>query len=309
MKTRNIMKTLSGVTAATLLITGAALANSNAQLNAEQQASSNKAIHAQAEKQNAMLQAINENVAAGFEKVKLAMRLLTQPEQNEQKQKAAIEALEAASAKFDIALVAKPDLGLIPVDSHVTISELITTPDAIHKVTDEAIYLLNDGKLIQARELLAPMRDDMISQTTLLPMKTYPDVIKQATAELIKGNREKAVNMINQAFSTFVIKRSVLPLSLLRAEGFLIDASKLDKKKDKEKILGLLDAAQSQLEVATLMGYTDEKSKAYEDLKTQIKALKKEVKGKNVVEKLYHRLKQSFRHLIDEEGTQKAVKQ
>jgi len=47
-------------------------------LSESQQASSDKAIARQEGKQNAMLQAINENVAAGFAKVQEATRLLGQ---------------------------------------------------------------------------------------------------------------------------------------------------------------------------------------------------------------------------------------
>ncbi len=272
-------------------------------LSDSQQTASDQAIAKQKGKQNAMLEAINENVVAGFAKVQEAARLLTQ----EGKEKEAIAALEAATAKFDIALTAKPDLSLVPIDSRVAIAELITTPDLIADAADTAVDLLKDGKLQAARKLLLPLRDEMVTETVLLPMETYPEAIKLATAELIKGDKEKALSILDEAFNTFVVLRSVLPLSLLRAEAFIIEAAKLDKEKDKDKAIKLVEAAQQQLEVAVLLGYADEKSRAYKDLQDLAKDLRKEIDGPNAVEKLYFRLKQGLRKLIGEESRQKTV--
>jgi len=295
---------LNSLFAASLLVAAPSwAADDKPVLDENQQATSDKAIARQEGKQNAMLQAINENVVAGFAKVQEAARLLTQ----EGREKEAIAALEAATAKFDIALVAKPDLSLVPIDTRVAIAELITTPEMIAEATDNALDLLKDGKLQAARKLLLPLRDEMVTETVLLPMETYPDAIKLATAELIKGEKEKALAILDEAFSTFVIMRSVLPLSLLRAEAFIIDAAALDKEKDKEKALKLVKAAEMQLEVAVLLGYADKKSAAYEDLQDLVKDLKKEIEGGNVVEKLYYKLKQGLRKLIGEESRQQSV--
>ncbi len=295
---------INGLLAASLMVSAPLWAAADKPvLDEAQQATSDKAIAKQEGKQNAMLQAINENVVAGFAKVQEAARLLTQ----EGRDKEAIAALEAATAKFDIALVAKPDLSLVPIDTRVAIAELITTPELIADATDTAIDHLKDGKLQAARKLLLPLRDEMVTETVLLPMETYPDAIKLATAELLKGEKDKAMAILDEAFSTFVVMRSVLPLSLLRAEAFIIEAAALDKEKDKEKALKLVEAAEMQLEVAVLLGYADKKSAAYEDLQELVKDLKKEIEGGNVVEKLYYKLKQGLRKLIGEESRQKSV--
>lgn len=295
---------LNGLAIASLLASSALWAAADKPvLDESQQATSDQAIAKQHDKQNAMVEAINENVVAGFAKVQEAARLLAQ----EGREKEAIAALEAATAKFDIALTAKPDLSLVPIDSRVTIAELLTTPDVIEDAADAAVDLLRDGKLQAARKLLLPLRDEMVTESVLLPMETYPEAIKLATAELIKGNKEKTIEILDEAFNTFVVMRSVVPLSLLRAEGFIIEAAGLDKEKDKEKALELVEAAETQLEVAVALGYADKKSQAYEDLQDLVKALRKEIKGGNVVEKFYFKLKQGLRKLIGEESRQKAV--
>jgi len=81
-------------------------------------------------------------------------------------------------------------------------------------------------------------------------------------------------------------------------------ASELDKEKDKDKVLILLNAAEKQLKVATVLGYTDKNTALYEGLSSQISALKKEASGGNVVEKLYTKLKGSIKSLIGTKSEQ-----
>jgi len=103
--------------------------------------------------------------------------------------------------------------------------------------------------------------------------------------------------------------RSVVPLSLLRAEAFIIEAAALDKEKEKDEARRLVQAAQMQLEVAMLLGYADQKSGDFEALQGQVKELRKEIDGGNAVEQLYLKLKQGLRELIGEESRQKSVGQ
>ena len=269
----------------------------------EQDSVNKKAINDKAKSQNALLKEVNEGVSEGFEKVIEAAKLITAD-----KPKEAIKALQDATGKFDIALAANPDLGLIPIASSVRMTELITNPVALKAQTSFAKELLGQSKVQSAKAILAPLQDDMVTRTTLLPMTTYPDAIKLATKMLVEGKKDAALATLSTAFSTFVDEVSVIPLSLLRVESMIASASELDKEKDKDRVLVLLDAASDQLEVATLLGYTAKDSKLYADLVTQIKALKKEAKGGNVVEKLYKDLKESIKGLIEKKSKQESSK-
>ena len=129
-------------------------------------------------------------------------------------------------------------------------------------------------------------------------MTTYPDAIKLATKMLVEGKKDAASATLATALSTFVDEVSVVPLSLVRVEAMMLTASELDKDKDKDKALILLNAAEEQLKVATALGYTTKNAKLYEDLSEQIAALKKEVTGGNIVEKMYTKLKASIKNMI-----------
>ena len=297
---------ISTLLASPVVLADSKTANKQAEaVTAEQKSTSNEAIKKLEKEQHALLEVFNKNVASGFEKVKEATRLIKQ----DGKEKEAIAALEAATGKFDIALAANPELNLVPIDTAVTITDLLATPDTIKESTDLAIDLLKDHKVQAARALLVTLEDEMVTETTYLPMAVYPDAIKLATKALVAGDKDEAATILKTALSTFVIKQSVIPLALVRAESFLKEAAELDKNKDKDKISDHLKAAEQQLEIATLLGYTDKKSKAYEDIKDQIKDLEKAVDTDNAVESLYKKLKTSFRNLIGEHSKQETVNQ
>lgn len=289
---------ISSLLASTLLLSSYVMAESSTEkhktMTTEQQKSTDKAVQDAEKKHNDLLEVVNENVAKGFEKVEEATALLKQ----DGKEKEALAALEAATGKFNIAMAANPDLSLVPIDAGVVVTALITTPDQIEETIDQAIDLLKDQKVQMARQLVNTLKDDVEASTTYLPMLTYPDAIKLATKQLVKGEKQEAQDTLEAALSTFVVKNVVTPLGLVRAQDLLEQASELDKEKDKEQANQLLTYAQEQLEIARLLGYTHKKAKDYEDINSQIKALKKEISGKNAVEKMYDKLKISFKNLV-----------
>ena len=309
LKMKNIKNALilSGLLLGSLAVSPSVLADTNAKketkkevlmpakpvVSKAQDKANKKAIIKKAKSQTKLLAEVNKGVEEGFKKVIEATKLI-----KDDKEKEAIKALQDATGKFDLALAADPKLGLIPIASSVRVNELITTPASIKSQTALAKEFLEDSKVQAARAVLAPLQDDMITRTTSLPMATYPDAIKLATKMLVEGNKDAALETLATALSTFVNEVSVIPLSLLRVESMVSEASKLDKEKDKAKVLVLLSAAEEQLQIATELGYTTKSTKLYEDLSSQIAAIKKEATGGNVVEKLYSKLKTSLTSLI-----------
>jgi hypothetical protein len=257
-----------------------------------EQAVANQAVKALEKEQNALLKAVRKGVLEGYKNVVKATELLRE----EGKEQAAIELLQAATGKFDVALTADPKLDLVPIDAGVSVFSLITTPARVKAETKAAIDLLEEHKLQEARAILDPMRDEMVVSHVYLPMVTYPTAIKLATKYLVENKKEDALATLETTLSTIVVEKSILSLAIVRAEELLIKASKLDKSK-KSDAHALLDAAQQELEVAMLLGYADKESKAYEEIKAQIKAIRKEIDGKNAVEKMYEKVKQSIKEL------------
>lgn len=265
----------------------------SAKKDIKQQDTQKKAITEQEKKQKELLEKVDQDVLDGFKKVVEATQLI-----KDGKEKDAIDVLAAATGKFDIVLAAKPDAGLIPIDASVDVMALITTPETVKAQVELAKDLLSDSRVQAARAILSPLSDEIVTSTSYLPMSTYPDAIKLASKALVAGNKEEAADILATALTTIVTKESVIPLSLVRAESMIQAASETDKEKDKTRAMLLLDDAEEQLQLATVLGYTDKHSEAYKDISAQIKAVKKEAKGPNAVEKLYTKLKTSVKGLL-----------
>lgn len=254
-----------------------------------------EAIRQETSRQNELLRQINQDVADGIKHVANAVELL---DRNQDKE--AIEALQAATGKFDIALAANPDLALIPVDAHVTVFDLAASADVIRNKIKAVKSLIDDGKIQQARIQLAGLRDELLINTVYLPMATYPDSVKLATRYLVDNKRNEAIAVLSVALTSTVSETAVIPLGLIRAQSLIQQASELAD--EKEAAMDFIQAAAQQLEIARLLGYTDDESALYQSLEQQIANLKQEINGKNAVTRLYQKLAESFSELISREG-------
>lgn len=268
-----------------------------ASVNAQQAAK--EAVEGAEKAQKEKLKLVDQSVLDAFNQVEKAVELLGQ----DGKEKEAIEALQVATGKFDTALAADPTFDLVPIDAAVTVAELLSGPDAIKAQTKLAIGLLKKNQVQAARALLGPMVDEIVTSTTYLPMKTYPDAIKLATKELIDGKKEDALKTLATALSTIVTEKSIIPLGLIRAENYVKAAADMDVEKDKAKIQEYISDAETELEISRLLGYTDEHAESYADIKSQLENLSKEVKKGHSVKKLYEKLKKSFTKLIGDHET------
>ncbi len=231
----------------------------------------------------------------------LAMQSLQHKKVDEAKKQ-----LKIATEKFDLALKNNPALDIVPLDERIAIFENLASTKEINHILTATQDLLVHHKLNEARASLAPLQDEMDIETISLPMKVFPIATKDALKALNKGDTKGAIVIMAEAYSTFLVENAVVPLPLLKAQDLIIDASSLDKSK-KEEATKLLDGAKEELERANLLGYTSKHSPEYKALVDSINAIEKEIKGKNVVEKLYDKLKEDFVSLVHKNKAEKEV--
>lgn len=211
--------------------------------------------------------------------------------------KTAKEALNKATKLFDTALKNDPKLALVPVADAIEVHNFTGDSKLVKKTIKVAQDLLDDYDTQAARTILMPLEDDMIITTQYLPMGTYPLATKEALKELNKGKTKEAFTTLITALNTIVIKTTIVPLPLITAQSLVVEASNIDKK-EKEKATKLLDLAQDELEKAVLLGYTKKHTPEYKMLQKEIENIKKEIKGKNIVAKLYEKIKKDFTSLL-----------
>jgi len=201
-------------------------------------------------------------------------------DKNETKQ--ALDAMARATGKLEIILARDPALAFAPVDVAVMATDLLADPKAIRDTVKAARSALGDGKVQQARLLIAPLASEISIETTGLPMATYPGAIKKAASLADKGQTAEAKLVLARALNTLVVKAEVIPIPFLNAEILLGEAQKLAEKADRSdeentRLAQLLQSASKEIERAEALGYGGK-----EDIKTylsQIKEIEKHSAG------------------------------
>jgi len=231
----------------------------------------------------------------------LAMQSLQHKKVDEAKKQ-----LKIATEKFDLALKNDPTLDIVPLDERIAVFENLASAKEIKHILTSTQELLSHYKLNKARASLTPLKDEMDIETVSLPMKVFPIATKDALKALNKDDTKAAVVIMAEAYNTFLVENAVIPLPLLKAQDLITDAASLDKSK-REEATKLLDGAKEELERANLLGYTSKHSTEYKALVDSIDAIEKEIKGKNVVEKLYDKLKEDCVSLVHKNKAEKEI--
>ena len=233
-----------------------------------------------------------KEIVAGMQNTFTALKAIQAGKKDEAK-----KALEAATKSFDTALKANPSLDLVPIDERFQAFAFMGSSDVIEARLKLGQKLLKAHDTQTAIAVVAPLKDELDISVISIPMKIYPLATKKALEELNKGNDKAAFEAIAQAMNSLVVVQAVVPTPLLVAQDLITDASKLDKSK-KEEAKKLLSAAKEELKRAELLGYVSRHEPDYKLLNDDIEKIEKEIKGKNVVEKLYDTLKNDFKKII-----------
>ncbi len=221
--------------------------------------------------------------------------------------KTATQALNKATKLFDTALKNDPKLTLVPVADAIEVRDFTGDSKLVKHIIKAAQDLLDDYDTQAARAMLMPLEDEMDMTTQYLPMGIYPAATKEALKELNKGKTKKAFSTLITALNGVVMKTTIIPLPLITAQSLVTEASHLNKK-NKKQAMKLLDGAQDELEKAVLLGYTQKHAPEYKTLQKEIKNIEKEIKGKNIVAKLYDKIKNDFVLLLHKHEADTAKK-
>jgi len=233
-----------------------------------------------------------KDIVAGMQNTFAALKAIQAGKKDDAK-----KALEAATKSFDAALKADPSLDLVPIDERFQAFAFMGSSDVIEARLKLGQKLLKAHDTQTAIAVISPLKDELDISVISIPMKIYPLATKKALEELNKGNDKAAFAAIAEAMNSLVVVQAVVPTPLLVAQDLITDASKLDKSK-KEEAKKLLSAAKEELKRAELLGYVSRHEPDYKLLNDDIEKIEKEIKGKNMVEKLYDTLKNDFKKII-----------
>jgi hypothetical protein len=208
--------------------------------------------------------------------------------------KRATDSLEKALGKLEVILAAKNAPKLLPIDNIIRVQEFVGSASDVDKAVKTVKELLDDGKVQEARALMIPLVSEIDMTVVNLPLAAYPDALKLAAKYIHDGQPEKAKEVLYIALSTFTQVTHIIPIPLLESTD-LIAAAQRVAKENKAQALKYLDAASDALDVAEKLGYVSESTITYKMLHDQIKAVQKEIKGKNKAEKLFEELAEKLK--------------
>ncbi len=251
-----------------------------------------KSVRHEAKIQKDHFKEASKEIINGLKKSFLATRALEENKIDEAK-----KSLKESIKLFETALKAEPKLGTIPIAQEINVQVFAGDAKELQHYLDNTIDLLKKHDTQEARAMLLPLEDEMVIATQALPVDAYLASTKEALKSLEGNQKEEALDTLITGMSLMEIDTVVIPIPLMVAEDLIVDASVLDKSK-KEEAQKLLGMAQDELEKAVLLGYTQKHSPEYKALSDGIAEIQKEIKGKNVVEKLYENLKGKIHALL-----------
>ncbi|HHK74658.1 MAG TPA: YfdX family protein [Rhizobiales bacterium] len=218
--------------------------------------------------------------------------------------KKAMENLEKAVGKIEVVLALSPDLSLAPINISSEIVDMKKDVKGVKKARDEAVKLLREGRVQDARLLLSGLASEAVIHVSSIPLATYPQAIKKAIPLIEKGKLKEAKEALLLAVGTVVVEDTVIPLPVVRADDYLLRAEKLAEKVDRspkegKQLSALLKAAHGELEFAEVLGYgkADDFKGFYEQIAEITKKTRNGKHGNGFFDKIKKDLSGLMKHL------------
>ena len=215
------------------------------------------------------------------------------------KQKEAIEALERATGKLEVLLARTPTLAMAPVDVTATTYDVLVDAKDVDTLRETAEKAIGEGRLQQARHLIADLASETDVSVSSLPLATYPDALKSAASLLAQGKMPQAKGVLQTALDTIVVRDTIIPLPIVRAEAAIDQAKSLSEKAnrseaDNARLRALLTTARGQLHFGKALGYATDKD--MDDLLEAVDELEEKTSDQKHGPGLLDRIKGLFDH-------------
>lgn len=207
----------------------------------------------------------------------------------------ALSLIETSIGKLEIILNEHPEISLLPVSITAKIYDTILTLSEVKENKELVKTLVAKGYLQDARIILEGMVSEINIQEKNLPLITYPKALSIAAILIKKDKIDEAKKVIQDALNALIIKESIIPLPLLKAQVILEKVSSLIENKgfSKEKVITYLKVADYEISMAEELGY-GKRDKEFKDLHSRIEDIKEKIsaneESKGLVKQLLDRL-------------------
>lgn len=211
--------------------------------------------------------------------------------------KTATKNIELALGKLEVTLAAKNAPELLPVESVVSVDEFIGSSTTVRGMVKLAEDLLEDYKVQAAKEVLDPLKSEIVIDVVNLPLTTYPDALKETAKLIHEGKTQEATTVLETALDTLVEVQTVTPIPLVKATDLIAAAAEVAEK-DPKKAEEYLKAAQEELKISKYLGYVSKSDITYKTLDDAIDDLKSDITSSKV-KNLFKELKEKVKDFSD----------
>lgn len=221
---------------------------------------------------------------------------------DEGKKKAAVASLESATGKLELILAREPKLALAPASVHVVSIDLQAGVEDVKKVRIAAEELLREGRVQEARHVLAKLASETVISVSNIPLATYPAAIKEAARLVDQDKPEEAKRALQTALNTQVITDTIIPKPVVSAAESLKLAEGLAAKKDRtsdesKRLTADLAEARGKLEFAQALGYGTKGD--FQQLYDQLTEIEQKTAGDKSETGLFAKIKSSLSKLLN----------
>ena len=174
------------------------------------------------------------------------------------------------------ALVDKYGLVKLPADVNFVEFNGISDLNLAEKLNKQVKELVAKNDFVDARIILAVLRNEIDITTTYLPLKLYKEAIDLAVHLLEYGNKDAALLAIQSALGTLVVETVIVPKPILEAQ-YLIEKAESIYQVNPKAALAYLKKAEYDIKLTKALGYISSE-KDIEPLVEKLENLMKAIK-------------------------------
>ncbi len=191
------------------------------------------------------------------------------------KTKEALTLLQKVQKELQV-LINKYGLKNLPANVSFIEFNGISDLNTAEKLNKQVKEFITKNDFVDARVILAVLRNEIDITTTYIPLKLYKEAIDLAVDMLQHGNQEAALMALQSALGTLVVETVVVPKPMLEAQ-YLIKKAEAIYQVNPKAALAYLKRAEYDIKLTKALGYISSEKDIkplIEKIESLIKAIK-----------------------------------
>ncbi len=184
----------------------------------------------------------------------------------------------------------------------------VEDPEEAKRLLEQVKERLKENDIPGARDIINALRNEIVVETTVMPLGVLRDALKLARNFLERANIARFVDTLNLLVDSVEIVETVFPKPLLEAFYLMDEISKVQEKDgDKETILELIGVVKEKIELARSLGYVKD-TKDIESLMARIEKIEAGVREEKEQKEEIKELREEIKKTKEKAGERRKVK-